>query len=135
VGLEVSAIAFGYVSHEKHMTPKLKAEFETAQKDREAMSRQLKVMQTAESEEYPIVQIIEKLAVIKPEDIKLSRAEVSDGGAVVVEGFCNSPSVISNYAELINAEKNMLQNGQLDRISSSGDGALKTFVIKASAIR
>ena len=135
ITLEVAGISYQYISREQTMTPQLQSEFDRTKQLRESLQKRAEVLRIASAEEIDIVPHIDKLAAVKPSEIKLTRVDMGETGVVSVEGFTATlPNAMNTYVESINREKGQFANGQLERMTV-GTGDAKVFVIKVAAVK
>ncbi len=110
----------------------LSSEYNDARQKSVLLQRRNEVLAIGEVEDRGIVRNIDLIVSLKPPEIKLTRIDIdSTTGVFNVEGFANDPSIFNRYVEQINLQMSLGLKAQVDRISSSEDGIIKSFVIRA----
>lgn len=128
--VESAIIGYYYIFQGVMVPPNIRVKYNEAQKNQEGLKKQIEIYQLAATEDKKLVIVINQLALIKPPEIKLSSLQIGLVEEITLEGVGKDAIDFQKYVELINGDKKMFANAQLQRVRSEGDKG-KGFTINA----
>lgn len=108
----------------------IKNDYITAQENSELLKKKKDLLLKAKSEDSLVIQTLFALLSAKPNDIKLTRLEITNTNAIQIEGFASDPASFNQYVSQINVQSSLFSKAVVEKIAAS-NGNVKTFSIKA----
>ena len=133
--VEGAAIAYSRFTHDRVVPPEIQKQYDEAVAETARWKQRSEINQKAAIEDRELIKLVDTLAFIRPDGVKLTRLEINDQGSVTLEGHGSDPGNFNLYVSRITNEKNYFQSAQLDRIGTVGQGPTKTFIIQAKTLR
>ena len=136
--LEGGFTAWNYFASDKTIPQELVKRYQSAIEDTEQLTRRNAVVSQAIAEDRNLVKIVDTLAFIRPNDIKLTKLEVDIQGNIIIEGFSSDSRSFNMYVSRINEEKNLFHNARLDRYTGVETGTIaeyQQFTIHAKSVK
>jgi hypothetical protein len=108
----------------------IKNDYLAAQENSELLKKKKELFLKAKSEDSQVIQTLSTLLSAKPNDIKLTRLDITNTNAIQIEGFASDPASFNQYVSQINVQSNLFSKAVVEKIAAS-TGDVKTFSIKA----